>query len=127
MIKWWKKMLQSLSLTTPVSAEEQAARARGRLVEDFVDRVYKHTYKFEFVWHGHYWVIWCRACPRCPFAVPPTQYHLLRGNQVCVTRGREPRTLSRAKAVAYLWMRGYSVYVKTGSFPNRAETINVPD
>lgn len=72
---------------------------------------------------GRY-VIYCLSHPSSPFplGVPA---HLLEGDQVCVAVGKEPYDLERAKAIALVWMRGFSHYIRTGIFPNGATRVNV--
>jgi hypothetical protein len=53
--------------------------------------------------------------------------HLLDGNQICVSQGREPQTIERAKAIAFQWMYGFEVYRRTGAFPNGAARFNVKE
>ncbi len=49
----------------------------------------------------------------------------LKGTLVCVAKGKEPRSLERAEAVAFAWMLGYSVYVRTGKSPRGGFRVNV--
>ena len=45
--------------------------------------------------------------------------------EVCVHKGKEPRTFEAAEALAYFWMLGFSEYVRTGEFPKGKRTVNV--
>lgn len=63
--------------------------------------------------------------PRDPFGGPVTTTHVYNDDRICVATGHEPRTYDRAKAIAAAWMEGYSSYVRTGTFPNKARHINV--
>ena len=38
-----------------------------------------------------------------------------------------PETIDRAKAIALLWMHGFSIYRLMGVFPNGGARINVGD
>src|SRR5690242_462545 len=49
----------------------------------------------------------------------------LNGTLVCVTPGKEPRTLERAEAIAHAWMLGFSEYVRTGKFPRGTRRVDV--
>ncbi len=53
--------------------------------------------------------------------------HLLDGNHICVTHGREPKTLDQAKAVAFHWMIGFEKYRQTGAFPNGRARFDVKE
>lgn len=52
--------------------------------------------------------------------------HLHRDGELCVDHAKfEPRTLDQAKACAYLWMEGYSQYVRSGRFPDTGGDVHV--
>jgi hypothetical protein len=102
-------------------------RGRSRQVLTYLDHEYGHRYRIEYAWNGSYYVM--HVLERPPSPRPdwhPNTYHLLEADRICVTQGREPATIDRAKAIAYVWMRGYSEFVKTGRFPNPAHRVNVP-
>ena len=100
---------------------------RSRQVLTYQDHEHKHRYQIEYAWNGTYYVMYVLERPPCPRPDEhPNNYHLLAGDQICVTQGREPRTLDRAQAIAYVWMRGYSEFLATGRFPNPAHRVNVP-
>lgn len=126
MFGWLRSLWEAVG---GLSQEEKQARLQGEHKLDLVDRTYGYAYRIRFQFHPirKYWTLWCLLAPRNPYPAQPAKDHLLKGNQICVTTGREPRTLSRAKALAYLWLRGFSVYIRSGSFPNKAEQINIPD
>lgn len=63
--------------------------------------------------------------PPDPFAGDVTKNHVYSDGRICVLAGHAPRTMDRAKAIAVQWMEGYSVYVRTGSFPNKGRRIHV--
>jgi hypothetical protein len=104
-----------------------SGNGRSRQVLTYHDHVYKHLYQIEYAWNGTYYTMFVMERPPSPYPDwHPNTYHILDGDQICVTAGREPRTLDRAKAIAYVWMRGYSQFVATGQFPNPAHRVNVP-
>lgn len=69
--------------------------------------------------------IFCHDHPSNPHGDGPSTHHLYASGRVCVSAGREPRTLDRAKAVASAWMNGFSHYVRTGTFPAGGVRVNV--
>jgi hypothetical protein len=85
------------------------------------------TYRIEFrrtgLFAGHY-DMRVLDRPECPF---PLGYpaHLLEGARICVTQGREPKSLDQAKAVAFHWMSGFEQYRQTGAFPNGRARFDV--
>lgn len=54
-----------------------------------------------------------------------TENHLFASGEVCVAAGHEPRSMDRAKAIAVHFMEGYSVYVRTGKFPEGSRRVTV--
>ena len=63
--------------------------------------------------------------PADPFRRVNEAHVDLDGTLVCVTAGREPRTLERAEAIAHAWMLGFSEYVRTGRFPRGTRRVDV--
>lgn len=53
------------------------------------------------------------------------EHHLYSSGEICVTKGKEPRTVDRAKAIAMSWCEGWSEFQRTGIFPNGAKRVNV--
>lgn len=51
--------------------------------------------------------------------------HLYSSDEICVFAGKEPRTFDRAQAIAFVWMEGYSQYVRTGVFPKGKKRVHV--
>lgn len=92
-------------------------------------------YTIEFVWLvtrkqgwfrpavGHY-EMFVLTRPECAYPTDLTA-HLHEGERICVREGFEPKTLDRAKAIALHWLRGFSIYARTGTFPNGAAKVNV--
>jgi hypothetical protein len=103
-------------------------QGQSRQVLTYVDHEYGHRYRIEYAWNGSFYAMYVLERPPSPQPdLHPNTYHLLEADKVCVAQGREPKTLDRAKAIAYVWMRCYSQFVKTGHFPNPAHRVNVPD
>jgi len=69
--------------------------------------------------------IFARDHPADSWGKAVTEHHLYRSGAICVAAGHEPRTLDRAKAIAWAWMEGYSEYVRTGTFPKGTKRYNV--
>lgn len=69
--------------------------------------------------------IFCSDHPYNSQSTSVHKCHLYSSGEVCITAGREPRTLDRAKAIATLWMHGYSQYIRTGTFPAGKSRVNV--
>lgn len=99
----------------------------------FRDLEHSEFYTIEFVWKprwhsrltgaGHFEML-VLTKPECHFQ-EGLAAHLHPGDRICVLKGYEPKTLERAKAIAMHWLRGYSIYCRTGNFPNGAAKINV--
>ena len=64
-------------------------------------------------------------CPDDPHGNGPSTHHRYDSGEICVKEGKEPRTLDQAKAIASLWMKRYSQYVRTGSFDSSGGRIDV--
>jgi len=71
--------------------------------------------------------LWCITHPRDPHGKGVSVHHLYESGQICVTKGREPRSMEHAEAIAFSWMLGWSEYIRTGTFPNRGRNVRVPD
>ena len=56
--------------------------------------------------------------PSCPYPVGRGRGHITEEGLVCVTPGREPRNYSQARAIAMLFVDGFSEYRRTGVFPD---------
>ena len=52
-------------------------------------------------------------------------HHLYPSGEICVSSGKEPRTIDKAQAIAMVWCEGWSFYIRTGRFPNTAKRVNV--
>jgi hypothetical protein len=59
--------------------------------------------------------IWCRKHPHNPVGGGVSDHHLYSSGQVCVSAGREPRTLDRAVAIAHVFMKSFSHWVRHGT------------
>ena len=84
----------------------------------------QYTLEFRPQPDGH-WDIHAIESPFNPQSQAVSVCHLYDSGEVCVAAGKEPRTLDRALAIAFFWMDGYSVYIRTGKFPTGAKKVNV--
>lgn len=72
------------------------------------------------------WKIYAQEYPENPSGPRDPDSHVGSDGELCVDKSKFiPRTLEQAKACAYLWMEGYSHYVRTGSFPDTGGRVNV--
>ena len=83
-----------------------------------------YTLEFRPQSDGHF-DIYALESPSNPQSQAVTACHLYVSGEVCVAAGKEPRTLDRALAIAFVWMDGYSVFVRTGKFPTGVKKVNV--
>ncbi len=98
------------------------------MIRTFKDHDTGDTFRFDFRrkrTSGGY-VIYCLAHPYSPYELGHAA-HLHEGDVICVLPGREPKSLERAKAIAFAWMRGFSHYIRTGDFPNGPARVNVAE
>lgn len=65
--------------------------------------------------------------PENPYDADVRKCHLYPSGNICVSKGKEPRSLEVAEAIAYYWMNGYSAYVRSGTFPDTGGRVQVPD
>src|SRR3954454_9181671 len=95
----------------------------------WIDTQYGYQFDFQFEYYrpGRFHLIYCLKCPPSPYVRDVRVDHLYSTGRVCVTKGREPKTRDMAKAIAQVWLRGWSLYINTGVFPNGAEKVYVPD
>lgn len=89
-----------------------------------VDERDMYTMEYSRLSDGTYDIL-CTDHPHNPRSTNPVHCHLYDSGRVCVAEGHEPRTLDRAKAIAKLFMKGYSTYIRTGVFPNNKEKVEV--
>ena len=72
------------------------------------------------------WRIFAEEHPDNGYDDAVTECHLYSSGEVCVDHSKfVPRELDQAKACAYLWMEGYSQYVRTGHFPTTGARVRV--
>lgn len=83
-----------------------------------------YTVKYVKQSNGTY-KIYCTERPYNPQSRDPNKTHLYSNGQVCVSRGKEPRTIDKAQAVGMAFCEGYSQYIRTGSFPNGRKRVDV--
>lgn len=75
---------------------------------------------------GSTWRMYAEERPENRFTRNSLKDHLLAGDQICVDRDKfNPRTFEEAAAVAYLWMQGFSQYIRCGVFPVTGGRVNV--
>jgi hypothetical protein len=84
--------------------------------------VYTVTYTKK--WNGKY-KINCSQHPHNSKSTNVNDCHLYGNGEVCVTSGKEPRTLDKAQAIGLAFCEGYSQHIRTGRFPNGAKRVNV--
>ncbi len=83
-----------------------------------------YTLEFRQQSDGHF-DIYAIESPPNPQNTSVSICHLCASGKVCVAAGKEPRTLDRALAIAFIWIDGYSAYIRTGVFPMGAKKVNV--
>ena len=84
----------------------------------------RYTIEYRKQSNGTY-KIFCTEHPYNSQSTSVHKCHLYSSGEVCVAAGREPRTLDRAKAIAMIWLQGYSQYVRTGKFSEGKRRVNV--
>ena len=89
-----------------------------------IDGEDEYTIEYQRQSDGTY-KIFAPACPPDPHGEGPSVHHRYSSGEICVVAGREPETLDRAIAIASLWMKRYSRYVRTGSFDNSGSRVDV--
>ncbi|MBI2806067.1 MAG: hypothetical protein HYX68_13890 [Planctomycetes bacterium] len=82
-------------------------------------------YTIEYRPVGSYLKIVAVGCPGDPYGNDSQTHHRYDSGEICVKPGYEPRTLDRAKAIASLWMKRYSRYIRTGRFDNSGGSVDV--
>lgn len=87
---------------------------------DFREKKWGDAYSIECRWDDSVsaYRLYCIAHP--PSRVYPLGHpaHLLEGDEICVELNRRPTTIDGAKAVAMVWLIGFSTYIRSGVFPN---------
>jgi hypothetical protein len=102
---------------------------RKREVLEYLDETFNDEYviEFRYDWLKGYHVIYCFDHPPCPYPRNTPKDHLYGDGRISVTEGKEPKTRDKAKAIAQVWMNGWSCYIRTGHFSNRGRKVYVPD
>lgn len=85
--------------------------------------MYRISFRRSSIFGGYYYMIVLEH-PQCSYPIGHAS-HLLEGKRICVSQGREPRSIDQAKAVAFHWMKGFESYRTTGFFPNGAARFDV--
>ena len=88
-------------------------------------RGYDDPYTIEFRKRSGFIQLHAIDRPHDPHRNKDEAHVALDGTLICVSTGKEPRTLERAEAIAHAWMLGYSVYVRTGKFPKGPRSVSV--
>ena len=96
------------------------------LKEFIVHKVDRYAIRFEQQSNGYFKLFAIRR-PTDPHGGGVLQNHVYTDNSICVSAGKEPRTLDKAIAVAHFWMTGYSAYIRDpeGHFSNNAARVSV--
>lgn len=64
--------------------------------------------------------------PNNPHLDDPRESHFYACcSPICVTKGKEPRSMEMAEAIAHYWMVGFSTHARTGSFPDKGASVQV--
>lgn len=91
-------------------------------------RVGTDSYRIRFHHNRTYWEIWADSHPPNTRGGHVHQHHLYPNGQICVARGKEPKRLDMARAIAASWAAGWSHWIRTGEFgKNGGIKVNVPD
>ena len=89
---------------------------------------YTDEYVIEFRHDGDVYWLYCNARPSNDYDdgvnVDKTHLHSCCG-QICVSKGKEPRSMEFAEAFAHYWMSGYSEMARTGEFPDDGAAVEV--
>jgi hypothetical protein len=70
--------------------------------------------------------LFCTKHPENRFSASPHATHLYADNSLCIAADKRPRTFERAEAIAFVWMEGFSHYVRTGTSIPTGGRVNVP-
>lgn len=89
-----------------------------------IDGIDDYTMEFRLQ-PGGFFKLFAPSCPPDPHGGGASTHHRYDSGEICVTAGREPRTLERAIAIASLWMKRYSQYIRTGRFDNSRARVDV--
>jgi hypothetical protein len=84
------------------------------ITKTFRETTYGDFYTFRYCHNGQYWEIFVDDHPANPIAGAYLT-HILPGNRVCITSGREPKTFEQAVACSWTFIHYYSNYIRTGS------------
>ena len=112
---------------TTLSYWEQRRRREGVVCRGYRDNANQSGFILEFVFNHDHWRIRVVGRPKTSYPMTAHTVHLLAGNYICVASGREPKTFADAWLVAQVWARGFSAFVRTGSFSEHTGPINRPD
>ena len=71
------------------------------------------------------WKMFSHEHPSNPYDNSASQCHLYSSGEICVHEGQEPRSYERAQAIVFVWMEGYSQFVRSGVFPTGRKRVHV--
>jgi hypothetical protein len=89
-----------------------------------IDGIDEYTIEYRQQPNGTF-KIFAMECPYDPFGNSASVHHRYGSGENCVAAGKEPQDIERATALASLWMKRYSQYVRTGVFNNSGARIDV--
>lgn len=99
------------------------------IIKSYVNRQrgYTDRYTIEYRQEPRFWTIYATQCPPDTPGKGAQEHHRYSSGKLCQREGRESTSLEHAEAFAHWWMKRYSEYVRTGTFPMTPETVDVPD
>ncbi len=74
---------------------------------------------------GGTWKMYADEHPPNPFDPSVSKCHLYSSKLICVASGKEPHAFERAQAIAFVWMDGFSQYIRRGVFPTGRKRVHV--
>ena len=83
-------------------------------------------YTIRYEDEGTTWRAFAEQSPVNPYDKSPFKCHLYSSGELCVDRDKyNPRTFDQIKACVFLWIEGYSHYIRKGVFPATGGRVNV--
>ena len=72
-------------------------------------------YAIEYAWNGSHYDLYAHSRPSNPYSSGVSTTHLYENSsQICVSSGREPKTMDQAEKIARAFMDHFSQYVRDG-------------
>ena len=112
---------------TTVSEQELRRRREGVVRYGHRDKEHNTEFIIDYVFMTTHWSMRVVGRPQTSYPMSAHTIHLLGGNYICVAQGREPKLFKDAVKMAFVWMRGFSVFTKTGRFLEFTGSVYVPD